>query len=153
MRGTAYECIVWLTSQDQEKRYEVKEVRQRRSMTQNAYYWSMLNKLARKLGMPDSEVHLHMLREYGAYEVFSIREDVPVAEYVKYYDVIGTGVAGGKTFKHIRIYKGSSQMDSAEFSKLIDGMRQECEAQGIDVATPQEIASMRFIEPSQSERF
>ena len=142
MRGTAYECIVWLTSQDQEKRYEVKEVRQRRSMTQNAYYWSMLNKL-----------HLHMLREYGAYEVFSIREDVPVAEYVKYYDVIGTGVAGGKTFKHIRIYKGSSQMDSAEFSKLIDGMRQECEAQGIDVATPQEIASMRFIEPSQGERF
>ena len=145
MRGTAYECIAWLTSQDQEKRFEVKEVRKRRSMTQNAYYWSMLNKLARKLNMPDSEVHMNMLREYGTYEVFSIREDVPVDEYVPYYDVIGTGTVNGKRFKHLRIYKGSSQMDSNEFSQLINGMREECVLQGIDVATPQEIASMQFI--------
>lgn len=36
---------------------------------------------------------------------------------------------------------------SAEFARLIDGMREECVNQGIDVATPQEIARMRFVEP------
>lgn len=147
MRGYAYECIAWLSQQDQQKRFEVKEVRKRRSMTQNAYYWAMLNKLASALGMPDSEVHLNMLREYGTYEVFSIRKDVPTSSYFKYYDVIGTGTYNGDEYEHIRAYKGSSQMDSKEFSRLIDGMREECVLQGIDVMTPQEIAALRFVEP------
>ena len=37
---------------------------------------------------------------------------------------------------------------SAEFSRLIDGMREECVLQGIDVMTPSEIAEMRWVEPS-----
>lgn len=149
MVGTIFECIAWLTDQDPEKRYEVKESRKRRSQTQNAYYWAMCNRLARKLRMPTNEVHLNMLRDYGVHEVFSIREDVPISGYIKYYDVIGTGWANGRKFKHVRVYKGSSQMDSAEFSRLIDGMREECELQGIDVATPQEIAAMKFVEPTR----
>ncbi len=37
---------------------------------------------------------------------------------------------------------------SNEFSRLIDGMREECVLQGIDVATPQEIAEMRWTAPT-----
>ena len=151
MKGTALECIAWLASQEPTKRFEVIEEgsKKRRSLTQNAYYWVMLNKLAAKLRMPDSEVHMNMLREYGVHDVFSILEDVPIDGYFRYYDIIGTGIANGKRFKHVRVYKGSSQMSSAEFSRLIDGMREECVLQGIDVATPQEIAEMRWIEPSE----
>ena len=151
MKGNAFECIQWLASQDPNGTYEVSEAKSKkpRSLTQNAYYWVMLNKLAAKLRMPDSEVHMNMLREYGVHDVFSILEDVPIDGYFRYYDIIGTGVANGKRFKHVRVYKGSSQMSSAEFSRLIDGMREECVLQGIDVATPQEIAEMRWIEPSE----
>ena len=151
MKGTVFECISWLASQDPNGTYEVSEAKSKkpRSLTQNAYYWVMLNKLAAKLRMPDSEVHINMLREYGVHDVFSILEDVPIDGYFKYYDIIGTGVANGRRFKHVRVYKGSSQMSSAEFSRLIDGMREECVLQGIDVATPQEIAEMRWIEPSE----
>lgn len=148
MVGTILECVAWLTEQDPDKRYEVKQLRRRRSLTQNAYYWVMLNKLARKLRMPDSEVHMNMLREYGVHEVFSILDDVPIDGYFRYYDVIGRGYSNGRIFKHVRVYKGSSQMNSAEFSRLIDGMREECELQGIDVATPSEIAEMRWVEPT-----
>lgn len=151
MKGTALECIAWLASQEPTKRFEVSEEasRKRRSLTQNAYYWVMLNKLAAKLRMPDSEVHRNMLRDYGVCDVFSILDDVPIGGYFKYYDVIGHGYANGRRFKHVKVYKGSSQMSSAEFARLIDGMREECVAQGIDVATPQEIAEMRWIEPTQ----
>ena len=150
MKGTVFECISWLASQDPNGTYEVSEAKSKkpRSLTQNAYYWVMLNKLAAKLRMPDSEVHMNMLRDYGVHDVFSILEDVPIDGYFKYYDIIGTGVANGRRFKHVRVYKGSSQMTSAEFSRLIDGMREECVLQGIDVATPQEIAEMRWIEPT-----
>ena len=146
MRGKLYECISWLANQDPNKTYEVNEVRRKRSLTQNAYYWVMLNKLAAKLRLPDHEVHFNMLRDYGVHDVFSVLEDIPIDGYFKYYDVIGHGWAAGRKFKHIRVYKGSSQMSSSEFSRLIDGMREECTLQGIDVATPEEIASMRWVD-------
>lgn len=147
MQGTAIECIQWLTMQDTGKTYEVREVRRKRSLTQNAYYWVMLNKLARKLRMPDSEVHRHMLREYGVCDVFSIRDDIPIDGYFRYYEVIGHGTVNGILFKHVKVYKGSSKMNSAEFSHLIDGMREECLLQDIDVATQEEIARMRWVQP------
>lgn len=148
MQGTIFECIAWLTNQDSDKQYEVREVKRCRSLTQNAYYWVMLNKLAAKLRMPDHEVHFNMLRDYGVHEVFSVLDEVPISSYFKYYEIIGKGTANGKLFKHVRVYKGSSKMDSSEFSRLIDGMREECVLQGIDVATPQEIARMKWVEPT-----
>ena len=149
MRGTALECISWLASQEPTKLFEVSEEtpKKRRSLTQNAYYWVMLNKLAAKLRMPDSELHKNMLRDYGVCDVFSILDNIPIDGYFRYYDVIGHGYANGRRFKHVKVYKGSSQMSSAEFTRLIDGMREECVLQGIDVATPQEIAEMRWVSP------
>jgi len=153
MRGTALECIQWLASQEPTKRFEVTEEtsKKKRSLTQNAYYWVMLNKLAAKLRMSDSELHKNMLREYGVYDVFSILDNIPIDGYFRYYDVIGHGYVNGRRFKHVKVYKGSSHMSSAEFSRLIDGMREECVLQGIDVATPQEIAEMRWMEPTEGE--
>lgn len=146
MQGRPLELIAYLTGLDPDKTYEVKEVRKRRSMTQNAYYWVLLNKLARKLGMPDSEVHLNMLQEYGQCDVLSVGMNVPIGDYFKYYDVISVDWEGGEERRIVKVYKGSSVMDSAEFAHLINGMREECEAQGIDVMTPEEIARMRFVQ-------
>lgn len=146
MVGTPSTLVQWLFEQPHDKLYEIKERRMGRSLTQNAYYWVLLNQLARAIGAPDTELHKHMLRDYGVAEVFSVRDDVPVEGYFRYYDVIGHGWANGQLFKHIRVYKGSSEMDSREFSRLIDGMRQECEQVGIPVMTPEEIASLRFVE-------
>ena len=146
MQGSPLECIAYLTGLDPDKRYEVKEVKRKRSMTQNAYYWAMLNKLARKLGLPDSEVHLNMLREYGRCEVMSLGMNVPIGDYFKYYDVLCVDWEGGQQRRIVKVYMGSSAMDSADFTHLINGMRDECEAQGIDVMTPEEIARMRFVQ-------
>lgn len=149
MRGTQCECIAYLAECDPSKTYEVKEAKKRRSATQNAYYWLMLNKLARKLRMGDTEVHLNMLREYGTCEVVSLSLRVPAGDYFKYYDDLGADYVDGEERRVLKVYKGSSRMDSSEFSRLIEGMREECELQGIDVATPEEIARMRFIEPER----
>ena len=146
MLGTAQEIIAWLFEQDREKVFEIKERKRKRSLTQNAYYWALLNQLARKLSMPDSEVHKNMLRDYGVADVFSARDDVPLEGYFRYFDVIGHGELNGKNYTHVKVYKGSSRMNSTEFSHLLDGMRQECEQQGIVTLTPDEIARMEYIE-------
>lgn len=151
MQGTIFECIAYLTDQDPSKKYEVKEIKRKRSLTQNAYYWAMLNKLARTLRIPDYEVHLNMLRNYGSYEVLSVNMNVTVDDYFKYYDEMGIDFFNDEERRVLKIYKGSSRMDSSEFTHLIQGMREECEAQGIDVMTPEEIARMSFIEPERKD--
>ena len=145
MIGHPKELISWLLDQPADSVFTVKERKRKRSLTQNAYYWSLLNQLARVLGYPDDEVHRTMLATYGVCEVFSVREDVPLKGYFRYYDVIGTGQVNGRLFKHVRVWKGSSEMDSKEFSHLLDGMRQECQAQGIPVMTPEETAQLKWI--------
>ena len=140
VRGDAWRCISWLSQQPQGARFEVKRLRERRTLTANAYYWAMLNQLARKLRMPDSEVHAHMLREYGACEVFEVSERVPLEDYFEHFDVVGE--SGGT--RTVRVCKGSSRMDSAEFAALVNGMREEGEAQGIDVMTTAELASLDY---------
>ena len=146
MIGNAQAIITWLFEQDKQKIFEIKEKKKKRSLTANSYYWSLLNQLASVMRMDNQECHFLMLKRYGQYEVVSIRSDVSLHSYFKYYEEIGKGTVNGKEFTHYKIYKGSSHMDSKEFAILLDGVRSECEEIGIPVLTPSEIAQLKFIE-------
>lgn len=145
MIGNAQAIIAWLFEQDKEKIFEIKEKKKKRSLTANSYYWSLLNQLASVMRMDNQECHFLMLKRYGQYEVVSIRSDVSLHDYFKYYEEIGKGKVNGKEFTHYKIYKGSSKMDSKEFAILLDGVRSECEEVGIPTLTPSEIAQLKFI--------
>lgn len=152
--GTASECARWLRARAAEleaagkddQLFEAREWRRKRSLTQNAYYWALLNRLGLALGYPRDELHGHMLREYGVYDAFTVRADVPLRDYFRYYDVVRSGQMDGVRYSHVRAFKGSSEMDSAEFSKLLNGLIEECRQQGIETMTPEEAARLRWIE-------
>ena len=152
--GKAEECVAWLFQAARQERdagkgdamFEVRLWKRKRSLTQNAYYWALLNRLGLALGYASDELHGHMLREYGTYDVFTVRADVPLAKYFRYYDVVGSGQSDGVRYSHVRAFKGSSEMDSAEFSKLLNGVIEECRQQGIETMTPAEAARLRWIE-------
>ena len=147
MIGNAKAIIQWLfDQQDAEKLYDIKEKTSKRSLTANAYYWSLLNQLASVMRIDNKECHFLMLIRYGKYEVVSLRSDVSIHGYFKYYEVIGKGFVNGKEFTHYKIYKGSSQMDSKEFSVLLDGLISECDEAGIPTLTPDEVAKLKYIE-------
>lgn len=145
MIGNAQAIITWLFEQDKQKIFEIKEKKKKRSLTANSYYWSLLNQLASVMRMDNQECHFLMLKRYGQYEVVSIRSDVSLHSYFKYYEEIGKGTVNGKEFTHYKIYKGSSKMDSKEFAILLDGVKSECEEVGIPTLTPSEIAQLKFI--------
>lgn len=147
MIGNAKAIIQWLfDQQDAEKLYEIKEKKSKRSLTANAYYWSLLNQLASVMRTSSDEAHFMMLRRYGVCEVVSVRSDINIKGYFKYFDIIGESELDGKEFTHYRIYKGSSEMDSKEFSILLDGLISECEGVGIPTLTPDEVAKLKYIE-------
>lgn len=145
--GTPREIIQWLLDMDRDKTFTVKERKKRRSLTQNAYYWVLNDKLASKLRMGRDELHFHLLKSYAPCEVMTVLKTVPLQDYFDYAEVFAEGRMNGKEYNHVRIYKGSSKMDSAEFARLLDGTIQECEAHGIQTMTPSEIAMLEFVEP------
>lgn len=145
MIGNAEAIIQYLFQQDREKLYEVREYKQKRSLTANAYFWVLVNEIANVTKQSKDEIHLQMLKEYGQNEVFSIRSDIDVSRYLKYYEEIGKGKVNGKEFTHYRVFKGSSEMDSREMAMLINGVIQEAENLGIPTLSKTEIQNLRGI--------
>lgn len=143
MIGNAEAIIQYLFQQDRDKLFEVRDYAKKRSLTANAYFWVLINEIANVTKLSKDEIHLQMLKEYGQNEVFSIRSDIDVSRYLKYYEEIGKGKVNGKEFTHYRVFKGSSEMDSREMAILIDGVVQEAEQLGIPTLTPAEIARLK----------
>ena len=143
MIGNAEAIIQYLFQQDRDKLFEVRDYAKKRSLTANAYFWVLVNEIANVTKQSKDEIHLQMLKEYGQNEVFSIRSDIDVSRYLKYYEEIGKGKVNGKEFTHYRVFKGSSEMDSREMAILIDGVVQEAEQLGIPTLTPAEIARLK----------
>lgn len=142
MIGTAKELIKKLVELPDEKKYEIKEYKEKRSLNANNYYWELVTRLGNVLRMNKEELHFLLLQKYGQSEMISVVADVNMQNYLRYYTEAGESVLNGKTFKHYKVYKGSSEMDKREMSILINGLVDECHAQEIETKTPEEIKSL-----------
>ena len=142
MIGTQKEVINWALEQDKDKKLEIKIYRPKRGQKANAYYWELENELANVLRIENDEMHFLLLQKYGQVEMVSVLSTIDVKGYFKYYIEAGESILNGKLFKHYKVYKGSSEMDSREMSILIDGLVNECKAQGIETRPEEEIRSL-----------
>lgn len=142
MVGTQKQAINWLLEQNKDKQYEVKEHSEKRGLKANNYYWELVNQLANALRISKEELHLLLLQRYGQSEMVSVLATIDVKYYFKYYLEAGESILNGKTFKHYKVYKGSSQMNRKEMSILIDGLVSECQEIGIETKSQKEIDSL-----------
>ena len=142
MIGTSNKIITYLLEQAKDKQFELKEYKEKRSLNANNYYWQLVTELGNVLGMDKEWLHFLLLQKYGQSEMISVVADVDMKNYLKYYAEAGESNLNGKTFKHYKVYKGSSEMDSKEMSILINGLVEECHIQGIETKTPAEINSL-----------
>lgn len=145
MIGKAEEIARWLWSQDRDKLFEIKEKKNRRSLSQNSYAWELIGKIADSINKSKEDVYMDMLKHYGQSEVVSILSNINPIGYFKYYEAIGTGIVNEKEFTHYRIFKGSSEYDTKEMTIFIDGIIQEAENLGIPTLTDEEIKNMRLV--------
>ena len=151
MQGTKSEVLKWLidapdrNAKGEAKKYEVKEWHEKRHLTQNAYYHVLKGQLASALHTSADELHEILLRRYGVVvgTVVSVKADVPVSMLPGHWMPYK---GDGKWMSYIRI-KGSSDMDTQEFSNLLDGLISECEEMGIPTMTPTELAKLKDYMP------
>lgn len=134
----------------------LKDLRKKRSLSANAYYWTLCAKLAGVLGISNAHCHNLLLRRYGAIRtvdgerIVAFLPDTDEAyqkaiEAETYHVKPTSAVKVFKDGQPRRMYlllKGSSEYDSKEMARLIDGLVTECKQVGIETLTPAEIAQM-----------
>ena len=135
---------------EKDKEYEltVKIPRKSRSLSANAYFHVLVDKLSRKVGISFTACKNELITSYGVVECI---DDVPLIyktnappEYMRereeiHAKYIKTGDDGAHWY---RIYRPSHEYDSKEFSQLLEGTINECKAQGIETMTPTELERM-----------
>lgn len=126
------------------KTIEVKCKRKSRSLNANSYAWTLINKIAIKMGSTDNEIYEHMLSDYGTKEyVVAMPEARPnLLKAYKIVEVVSKAKVNGKNGTQFRLIRGSSTYDTLEMSILIKGIVEEAKALDIETLTPNEIESM-----------
>ena len=134
---------------------EIKKYRRKRSLDANAYYWVLVTKLSGVVGMSNSEVHNMMLRGYGQPEIYEGKgvyltipdtdEARKKADNATDYHVLPTSQVrtgdDGIVYRTYKLLRGSHTYNTAEMSRLIEGIISECKHAGIpdsEIATPDE---------------
>lgn len=146
MIGNPLKIIQWLYNQDKEKIFEIKERKSKRILTQNAYYWVLVNELANCLRKSKEEMHFELLKDYSQVALITIKSNIDIKGYIKYYELEREANISGVKFNVYKVYKGSSEMNKKEFSVLLEGIIQEAKQQGIPTLTKNEIEKLRYIE-------
>ncbi len=127
---------------------EIKKHRNRRSLSANAYFHVLCNKIAAETGESDDEVKRRLVVSYGALARdkdgkmvgLKLPPTVDPCEfypYVRYYE---TRQENGKDFACYLVYKDTHRMDTKEFSHLVDGAITEAKELGIQTDTPEQLA-------------
>ena len=144
---------------DKEISAEIKVYRKPRSMDANAYFHVLVNEMARVLHSSDDEVKKQLVVRYGTVErdedgspygiMLPAKADPDrVYPYTRRYKTVEQN---GKTFHCYLLLKRTRFMDSGEMSHLIDGAVSEAKQLGIETMTPDEIASMKGLEPPDNQ--
>ena len=134
----------------------LKKWRRKRSLDANAYYWKLLSELSEALEISKPMAHNMMLRKYGQHELIdgqTVRMPIPdtgsaemaALEAMTYHIRPTSQVKEGKDGIMYRTYvmlRGSSEYDTREMSRLIDGLVSECGEQGIETLPPVELERM-----------
>jgi hypothetical protein len=144
------ELASYIDSLDEGKEYklEVKEFKQKRSLNANSYAWTLIDKLAEKLRMPKTDIYKSYIKEIGGNSDIVCCLDRAVSDLCQAWQGRGIGwLTETEPSKlegctNVRLYYGSSVYDTAQMSRLIELIVQDCKEHDIETLTPEEIDRM-----------
>ena len=127
---------------------EVKERRGKRSLDANAYCWVLLDKLSIALGRSKTELYRQYVKDIGGNCETVCVVDKSVDKLRQGWEHNGLGwptetmpsKLPGCTV--VLLYYGSSTYDTAQMSRLISLIIEDCKAQGIETMTPAELSRL-----------
>ena len=155
---------------DKTLRLTVKQWREKRTLDANNYYWKLLSDLARVLSKErltsSSYLHNMLLRQLGMLKlidgkpIMALFPDTQKTELMLLDDEIRhykptsqTTEVAGEAYRVYMELKASHEMDTKEFSDLLNALISECNEQGIETLTPDELSHLEgFKELHEDDR-
>lgn len=133
---------------DKDLDIEIKQHREKRSKSANAYFHVLVNRIAGELNEADETVKNRLVIEYGTVARdedgmaigFKLPASVDVSRIYPYTRRFDTRCENGKRFHCYLVLKHTSDMDTREMARLIDGAIQEAKGLGIETDTPETLA-------------
>lgn len=122
----------------------VKKWSEHRTLTANAYLWTLITQIGNAIRESKEYVYFDMLKSYGQGAAASVQEKDAerFCRSYKYHELIGESMLNGKTFKHYRFWIGSSEYNREEFTILLDGVIREAQNLGLETRPKEEIESL-----------
>lgn len=151
LTGKIKDLIPKMLELNQDKTYELKEQKKKRTLIQNNYYWELLGELSRVIKISPEELHKEMIYKSCPFEEYLVPIEANLRA-IEYYKEIYKIERNGTLYKAIRVYTGSSRLDTIEMGILLDNLIEECNIQGISTLTPNEINKMRALELEAERR-
>ena len=121
---------------------EIKPYRARRSLDANAYFFVLADRLAEKLGTTKEEIYRNAIKEIGGVSETVCVQDKAVDKLCEAWESKGIGWQT-ETFPsklegctNVILYYGSSTYDTAQMSRLLDLIVQDCKQLNIPPRLP-----------------
>lgn len=130
---------------------EIKPYREKRSLDANAYAWVLMDRLAAETRIRKEEIYREYIKNIGGCsDVVCVQNDAVdklCSGWVRnglgwQTDTFPSKIEG---CTNVILYYGSSTFDTAQMSRLIDLIVQDCEEYGIETKTPNEIANLKSL--------
>lgn len=130
---------------DKELTIQVKEYVKKRSISQNAYMWVLLDKIAQKIGHTKEQVYKVYIKDYGVFEILPIKNEA-VDGFITKWKKNGLGwiaenIGDSKLDGYTKIiaYFGSSTYNTKEMSRLLEAIIRDCNEMNINTLSLEEI--------------
>jgi len=138
----------WFPSAELHRRYRVtiEPETQKRSLNANSYCHKLFDLLAEKLRSDRESVKDIMIERYGKADYIVMRPEA--VETLKRSDAfrtvkeMGEVLVNGKTGMQLQCFWHTAQLNSQEFSVLLDGVCSECKEIGIPTLDDAEITAL-----------
>lgn len=153
-KNSGIKAVAWLSSlidslDDKKYIISVKQFRKKRSLDANAYCWVLIDRLSEVTGFEKEVIYRGAIKEIGGVSETVCVQNKAVEQIIKAWSYKGLGWLT-ETFEskidgctNVILYYGSSVYDTAQMSRLIDNIVQECKAFGIETMTPDEIEALK----------
>lgn len=127
---------------------KIGKFKKKRSLDANAFCWVLISKLAERLNIPKAEIYRTAIKEIGGNSDTVCVQDKAVQSLCEGWNHNGLGWIT-ETFPskiegctNVTLYYGSSTYDTAQMSRLVNMIVQECEQLGIETKSQEEIDSL-----------
>lgn len=126
--------------------YELRQVRKKRSLDSNGYFWTLCDEIAKAVNTTKEQVYWKFIKRVGVFDTLQFTTEEAMNRFKANWRQNGLGWLTYTVDKEkcvLQAYYESSRYNTKEMSRLIDEAIDEAKGLGIETLTPEELARMK----------